>query len=64
MDVGIHTKDGCCDGVDEEWSESVNDVDSVFPQMGFADESFREADSGFPADGEGSVVVWVDVVLV
>ena len=63
MGVGIDTKDGRCNSVDEKWPESVNDVDAVLPQMGFADECCRKADSRFPADGEGGIIVWVDVVL-
>ena len=35
----IHAKDGCCNSIDEERPKAVNDVDAVFPYMGFADES-------------------------
>ena len=61
--VWFHAEDGRSDGGDVKRSEAVSDVETIVPQMRFADECVGEADPFLSANGECCVVVWVNVVF-
>ena len=50
MCVRVHPDDGCCNGRDKERTVSVDDMDAIIPQMGFADEGGTKARPGLAAD--------------
>ena len=61
--VRVESENGSGDGGNEEWPESVHDVDAVFPKMGLANKRRGEPHPSLPTDGEGGVIVWVNVVF-
>ena len=50
-------------GGNEEWAESVNDVDAVLPKMRLTNEGGGHPHSGLSADRESGVIVRVYVVF-
>ncbi len=63
MRVRVNSENRGGNGCDEEWAESVDDVDAVLPKMGFANKRRSHPHSGLSADRESGVIVRVNVVF-